>query len=730
MSVSDLAKKWKKSGSGGVAGLAAKWRTEKPAESVDSGFMDLRRAVQQPTAGERAAADALSSTPKPFTRKVAKPKEPEQKRKPYGLASSYQEAVDSPEVEREALRVMEEPGSAKDKRPGYAPETPGYIASTWVSDAQRAAAEDFIGRAELTGHGPEEIHDALVVEMGQTVADAMLPRIQDRWSAAHPSDYLNWVTETMGEGAGSLVQRTGLDENHWAVRTAQKVGGLVPFFTPAMPVFMAGQIQQGGTRDPITGKLGVVGMGRHMLDNAEDLLRKGGQAPGQIGDVSRGVLSLAGGDTSAELDYLGRPKTLSLEDIPEAVQLAMDAGIMVGGVKHGLKAVGEFKDLGTSSSFYKGIEAAAKGDAKTAAKYFKRGALRQAGLKSTSTEADALAEDVLANPGDYANLRVIKDPGGKSYLAAPDITEGVSLAPKKGVAPVEQYTEHPTALQMAAAGARMPEKKEVQPGGFREIPANPDEVSDSGEVQTEGTPAPVVSETETGIDTSAAADFVSRSLSDSQFVGKLYLRDVTEKEAGDIKAATGADMTGARHELVANDIRHAMKQHGDPLAEAAKGQVPLAQDDLLRIPEILDSYDGIEDGGVHGGRQSVIYRKRVNGEVFYVEREAKEGVLRTKTMWKKPAPGADDRLAPNSDTTSGTSEVPASPDTDNNTTSAFEVNRPVEQVSWLNIDVVQFGVADEAVSLVLVICQKIKTRRYPTRNAQYTTKGAVSSACG
>ena len=121
-------------------------------------------------------------------------------------------------------------------------------------------------------------------------------------------------------------------------------------------------------------------------------------------------------------------------------------------------------------------------------------------------------------------------------------------------------------------------------------------------------------------------------------------------------------MTGRSHEIRADDLRHMLKAHGDAEVESRRtpAQIAITQADLQRIPEILSSYDAIEKGAATKKGKSVRYRKRINGEIYYVERlirTRRERILLGKTMWKVPSAMGDAALkalpAHTSETTGG-----------------------------------------------------------------------------
>lgn len=84
-------------------------------------------------------------------------------------------------------------------------------------------------------------------------------------------------------------------------------------------------------------------------------------------------------------------------------------------------------------------------------------------------------------------------------------------------------------------------------------------------------------------------------------------------------------------------MRHALEQHGNPLAETARGQIAVVIDDFLRLPQIVDS------GSYHPAEQKPFGPRRVEirtsiDSVHYTY----VGEIRTRrrridmvTMWKR-----------------------------------------------------------------------------------------------
>ncbi len=117
------------------------------------------------------------------------------------------------------------------------------------------------------------------------------------------------------------------------------------------------------------------------------------------------------------------------------------------------------------------------------------------------------------------------------------------------------------------------------------------------------------------------------------------IRPVEAEEAIVLKNILGRDVSDFVHEISNYDLAHAIKRHSDDSIEATRGQVAITPEDLKKIPEIISDYDAIRPGSVSSaGRKSVIYEKRVNGNIFYVEvvHQGKKTLL-GKTMWKEPS---------------------------------------------------------------------------------------------
>ena len=101
------------------------------------------------------------------------------------------------------------------------------------------------------------------------------------------------------------------------------------------------------------------------------------------------------------------------------------------------------------------------------------------------------------------------------------------------------------------------------------------------------------------------------------------------------------DVSGFTHTIDADEIRHIYRRHVGANETDPRG-VPLTEDDLARIPEILASPDTISISKA-GGRHrppSIVYSKEIEGTVYLVEEVQRgQSQLAVTTMWKQASEG-------------------------------------------------------------------------------------------
>lgn len=114
---------------------------------------------------------------------------------------------------------------------------------------------------------------------------------------------------------------------------------------------------------------------------------------------------------------------------------------------------------------------------------------------------------------------------------------------------------------------------------------------------------------------------------------------VDEAMAKEIRAVAKFDPSGFQHEIGRNFLVHRDRRHG-VRTESDPSQLPVTDEDIRRLPEIVSAPDAIADGGKSArGFNTIKYRKAyADGTIYFVEEEwTGEKFLAAKTIWKKKA---------------------------------------------------------------------------------------------
>ncbi len=119
---------------------------------------------------------------------------------------------------------------------------------------------------------------------------------------------------------------------------------------------------------------------------------------------------------------------------------------------------------------------------------------------------------------------------------------------------------------------------------------------------------------------------------------KLNLGIVPRSQAEKIKNITGLNVLGYTSLIDNYAVKHTLEEHGTA-SEIKRGQVPVTPECFELIPTILSSPDKITDGGLSAiGRRVIVFSKRINGIVIYVEEvRTKRKELALLTMYIKKA---------------------------------------------------------------------------------------------
>lgn len=117
--------------------------------------------------------------------------------------------------------------------------------------------------------------------------------------------------------------------------------------------------------------------------------------------------------------------------------------------------------------------------------------------------------------------------------------------------------------------------------------------------------------------------------------GRVFTIELPESTQRKIKEAMGRDLDS--HNITANGIAHALKNHGVKGNKLNKNSIPLREEDAELIPYIMTAPDYVKKASADvSGRESVrFYKELSNGYVVVVEKEYKNSPddMETITMW-------------------------------------------------------------------------------------------------
>ena len=137
------------------------------------------------------------------------------------------------------------------------------------------------------------------------------------------------------------------------------------------------------------------------------------------------------------------------------------------------------------------------------------------------------------------------------------------------------------------------------------------------------------------------------------------LGDISDAAAERVLNDTGIDVTGYAHALDGSGLHHILNRHGvdGKALKTYKNQLAVAESDLKRLPEVVETPDIVEAGRTQpNGNATLIFKKRVNGHYLVVEDvRGSLGKLIPITMWKERAKQKADEGF------SHTSETPQTP---------------------------------------------------------------------
>lgn len=114
-------------------------------------------------------------------------------------------------------------------------------------------------------------------------------------------------------------------------------------------------------------------------------------------------------------------------------------------------------------------------------------------------------------------------------------------------------------------------------------------------------------------------DFIRNSLNSKDSI-KFYLGTVSDELGIDIMHSTGVDLSSYNIVFKSDDVRHSVNHHGSA-DEVLRGQLPLTEDVLNKVPAVFNKPDKIELSPELDtyGRKAIIIEKRIDGKIITVE---------------------------------------------------------------------------------------------------------------
>lgn len=142
-----------------------------------------------------------------------------------------------------------------------------------------------------------------------------------------------------------------------------------------------------------------------------------------------------------------------------------------------------------------------------------------------------------------------------------------------------------------------------------------------------------------------AVDFVRRALSDKTNVDRAYLGKVPASTAQMVMQETGVNIADYNAVLPSDNVRHIIKNHGDPLIEQARGQSVVSGEDIAAIPEILANPDRVyvSDKADTRNRPVLVFEKQI-GDNFVTMQAVSDGThsIQTDTLYKQKRKSSQD----------------------------------------------------------------------------------------
>lgn len=115
------------------------------------------------------------------------------------------------------------------------------------------------------------------------------------------------------------------------------------------------------------------------------------------------------------------------------------------------------------------------------------------------------------------------------------------------------------------------------------------------------------------------AQFISDSIANKTMDKKMYFGAIPSDLAARIRTDAGVDVEGFNLSLGSNEIRKILKDHGDPVTEAMRGQRAITADDFAHIADVVLSPSNIVlSDQTYNGKPAIIFSGEYNGRMNVV----------------------------------------------------------------------------------------------------------------
>lgn len=135
-----------------------------------------------------------------------------------------------------------------------------------------------------------------------------------------------------------------------------------------------------------------------------------------------------------------------------------------------------------------------------------------------------------------------------------------------------------------------------------------------------------------------AVQFVRNALKNKGSSDRAYMGKVPDSTARRVMQETGMDISGYNAILSSDNVRHIIKNHGDPITETARGQITVSAEDIAAIPEVLAAPDSVylSDKKDSRGRPVIVFEKQI-GDNFVTMQAVSDGThsIQTDTLFKQ-----------------------------------------------------------------------------------------------